>query len=355
MTYQVLFDKNLKSVINTGVKILRDYPESRSTLMRFAASIPGAMRRRNAWEERGVIVPPLLIISTTERCNLKCTGCYAQSHCRDVKREMTRTQIDDLLAQAVDAGCSMIFLAGGEPLLSEDWLEAVAFRPELLGLVFTNGTLLNNKQADWFASNRNMVPLFSVEGSADRTDKRRGSGVMERIKSAMYLLSERSVPFGLSVTTGEHNIKEVAKIEFLLPFINLGCRLSIFTEYVPVDNNEELMPLTEKSKAALQNFCVTESEREEMLLIAFPGDETIFDGCLAAGRGFVHISTSGQLEPCPFAAYSDRNVFDGSLIDALSSPLFKKIRQKSKLLHESAGIGGCALRNKELVIQTLLQ
>lgn len=133
----------------------------------------------------------------------------------------------------------------------------------------------------------------------------------------------------------------------------MGCRLTIFTEYVPVDDNKELLTLTEESKLALQNFCRKESEQEDILLIAFPGDDTIYDGCLAAGRGFAHISTSGEFEPCPFAAYSDRNVLNVSLIYALSSPLLHEIRQKSHLLHE--GTGGCALQNQGLAIQALLK
>jgi len=350
-SYSSLFDKNLQSIIKAGLKILQDFPQSRASLMRILTCIPNAIKRRNLLRTQGVVVPPLLIISTTERCNLQCTGCYARAQCRDTESEMTRTQIDNLLAQAVDAGCSIILLAGGEPLLCKDWMEAVASRTELLGLVFTNGTLMDDEQADWFAGNRNMIPLFSIEGDAEKTDKRRGHGVMEHVNRAMLLLFKRSVPFGLSVTTGEHNIKDVASKDFLLPFIRLGCRLSIFTEYVPVDDNEELLILTEESKIVLRNFCRKESAQEDMLLIAFPGDEKIYDGCLAAGRGFVHISTSGELEPCPFAAYSDRNVLGMSFMDALSSPLLHEIRQKSHLLHE--GMGGCALRNQGFIVNQL--
>ena len=352
-SYNVLFDQSLQSTMKAGIKILQDFPQSKASLMRIMTCIPTAAKRRNSLRKQGVVVPPLLIISTTERCNLQCTGCYARAHCRDTENEMTRPQIDNLLLQAVEAGCSLILLAGGEPLLCRDWLEAVASHPELLGLVFTNGTLLDDNQADWFAENRNMIPLFSVEGDADKTDSRRGHGVTEQVNRSMLLLSNRTVPFGLSVTTGEHNIKDVTDKDFLLPFMRLGCRLSIFTEYVPVDESEELLTLTEESKLALQNFCRKESEQEGMLLIAFPGDETIYDGCLAAGRGFVHISASGKLEPCPFSAYSDRNVLDLSLIDALSSPLLHEIRQKSHLLHE--GMGGCALHNQDAAIQALLK
>jgi len=247
------------------------------------------------------------------------------------------------LEQAVEAGCSMILLAGGEPLLSNHWLEAVASRSELLGLVFTNGTLLDDKRADWFAMNRNMIPLFSVEGDAQITNARRGNGVAECVEKAMRLLSDRAIPFGLSITTGEHNIGSVTCLDFLVPFVTLGCRLSIYTEYVPVDENTELLALTEESKRTLQNFCRNASKENHLILIPFPGDEAAYNGCLAAGRGFAHISVSGALEPCPFAVHSDRNVCNTSFIDALSSPLFCKIRSESHLLHE--GIGGCALRN----------
>ena len=44
------------------------------------------------------------------------------------------------------------------------------------------------------------------------------------------------------------------------------------------------------------------------LFIGFPGDEDAYGGCLAAGRGFVHIGPSGNLKPCPAAPVSDANL-----------------------------------------------
>jgi MoaA/NifB/PqqE/SkfB family radical SAM enzyme len=40
-------------------------------------------------------------------------------------------------------------------------------------------------------------------------------------------------------------------------------------------------------------------------------------GCLASGRGFVYISAQGDFEPCPFAPYSDTNLKENCLKDAL--------------------------------------
>lgn len=52
------------------------------------------------------------------------------------------------------------------------------------------------------------------------------------------------------------------------------------------------------------------------------GDEKSYGGCVAAGRGFFHINSHGGAEPCLFSPYSDINVRDTSLWEALKSKLF---------------------------------
>ena len=88
------------------------------------------------------------------------------------------------------------------------------------------------------------------------------------------------------------------------------------------------------------------------LYITLPGEEEQYGGCLAAGRGFVHISATGDVEPCPFAPYSDTNINNSSFTEALESLLLNRIRNNHHLLKESAG--GCTLwENKEWVEEQL--
>jgi MoaA/NifB/PqqE/SkfB family radical SAM enzyme len=89
------------------------------------------------------------------------------------------------------------------------------------------------------------------------------------------------------------------------------------------------------------------------LFIAVPGDEEEVGGCLSAGRGFVHISAEGNVGPCPFAPYSDTNLRDLSLQEALQSDFMKAIRENSEQLHETEG--GCALWLKREWVKSLLQ
>lgn len=342
--YRGMFSKNLDLSLSTGISLLRDFPLSANALLSIYAHQKKARKVRDKWEKEGVVVPPLLIVSTTQRCNLHCKGCYAGGGCASEIQEMSSGQMDTLMSQAVEAGCSMVLLAGGEPLLCRDWLEALAASPSLLGLVFTNGTLFDEEMADWFCSHRSLLPLFSIEGDDDMTDSRRGGGVSAQIRRAMVLCHEARLPFGVSVTTGGHNIETVTAPGFIDPYISLGCRIAVHVEYVPVDESDELYALSQDGKSVLDTYCNLATRTKGALFVAFPGDEAQYDGCLAAGRGFAHVNASGALEPCPFAPYSDSNVCRTSLIEALKSPLFSAVREDSRQLHE--GAGGCALRTQ---------
>jgi len=77
-------------------------------------------------------------------------------------------------------------------------------------------------------------------------------------------------------------------------------------------------------------------------------DEEGQGGCLASARGFVHISASGDMEPCPFAPFSDTNVLSMPLREALGSQFLGLMRASHSKFMETAG--GCALwKNRDAV------
>lgn len=91
----------------------------------------------------------------------------------------------------------------------------------------------------------------------------------------------------------------------------------------------------------------------EMVFISFPGDEKSSGGCLAAGRGFFHINSRGGAEPCPFSPYSDVNVRDRSLKEAMHSALFMALRSGELLADDHNG--GCVLYEKRSQVEALLK
>ena len=73
---------------------------------------------------------------------------------------------------------------------------------------------------------------------------------------------------------------------------------------------------------------------------------------MAAGRGFFHINSHGGAEPCPFSPYSDINVRDTSLREALKSPLFLALQDGGVLLDDHEG--GCVLYEKREQVEAIL-
>ncbi|MDH7555458.1 MAG: hypothetical protein ACQXXL_03655 [Candidatus Methanosuratincola sp.] len=71
----------------------------------------------------------------------------------------------------------------------------------------------------------------------------------------------------------------------------------------------------------------------------------------SAGKGFVHVSSEGDVEPCPFVPYSDVNLHNATLKEALQSKFLKAIRESHSDLHETGG--GCALWAKKVWVQSL--
>ena len=258
-----------------------------------------------------------------------------------------------IFTDAEDLGVSFILLAGGEPMIRRDIIEAAGKHPNILFPIFTNGTFMDERYFELFDKCRNLIPVMSIEGEKETTDARRGKGVYEQLISNMDALSQRGLIFGASVTVTTQNVREVSSDAFLKKLSDRGCKAVIFVEFVPVtDDSRELAPGDEEREYLNREIERLRREHQEMVYIAFPGDEKSTGGCVAAGRGFFHINSHGGAEPCPFSPYSDINVRDTSLKEALRSPLFRALQSEGLLNDDHAG--GCVLYEKRAQVEALL-
>ena len=207
--------------------------------------------------------------------------------------------------------------------------------------------------ADNFRANRNIVPIISVEGKNEATDLERGHGAFKRVLEVFRKLENKGVLFGTSITATSANIEEITSPGFIGAMRESGCGLFFFVEYVPVSDNSRHLVLGEAKKKQLLDIMPVLDLKHKAVFITFPGDESVYGGGLAAGRGFIHINHSGDIEPCPFAPFSDTNLRNTPLKEALSSKLLEKIRQNHGELKETSG--GCSLWNKREWVSSLLK
>jgi MoaA/NifB/PqqE/SkfB family radical SAM enzyme len=351
--YRETFNATISETLVQAVRIIATEP---------ALAIPGAaiLRRqkkaaavRRQHEREGLLVPPVMIVSVTSRCNLACAGCYMHGRGGDHRAEMAPEVLASVVDEAAALGVSVVVLAGGEPLVRHEEIFCLArAHPRVLFPVFTNGLLIDDTVAGAIAGCRNVVPVISFEGFREETDRRRGSGVYDRLLSVCNRLKGRNVFFGCSVTTTRENFADVTGETFIRQMLRAGVRVFTYVEYVPMAPGTEDLVLTDEQRTALQAALAGYNRTFPALFIGFPGDEDAYGGCLAAGRGFVHVSPSGDLEPCPAAPYSDANLVAVPLGEALRSRLLNRLRETPEVLTESSG--GCALRANRAWVETLI-
>ena len=347
----------VEKIVKGAIRATLTDPKESAFMARFALSSREASRKRAKAEQNGENIPPFLIASITSACNLHCAGCYSrQNHaCTDSApvNQLSGEEWESIFAEAKELGIGFILLAGGEPLLRRDVIEAAGEYPDILFPVFTNGTLLNDDYIRLFDKKRNLLPVLSIEGRREKTDERRGDGIYDSLKRAMECIQKNHLIFGASVTATTANLREITGKDFLDDLRDNGCKAVIYVEFVPVtEESRDLAPGDDEREYLRERLSVIREGYPDMVFISFPGDEKSSGGCLAAGRGFFHINSHGGAEPCPFSPYSDVNVRNTSLREALRSPLFIALQEQNVLMEEHSG--GCVLFERRKTVEALL-
>jgi MoaA/NifB/PqqE/SkfB family radical SAM enzyme len=309
-----------------------------------------AAKIRQNWEKQGIHVPPILVFSVTSKCNLHCKGCYHQTLRETPRTEISDERLERAISEAKELGISFIVFGGGEPLMRPNILDLPSNYPEIMFLMFTNGLLINDTVLKKMNKKRNVVPVISLEGYQTDTDERRGKGVYGLLQKSIANLQKKGIFWGTSLTMTKRNFDEVTDEEFVKKLVDAGCKLFMLVEYTPVQPGTEDWVLTETQKTELVKRRDSLRKKYSALFIALPWDEEEIGGCLSAGRGFVHISSEGNVEPCPFVPYSDTNLNNISLKEALQSTMLKTIRENHGQLEETHG---CALWERREWVKSL--
>ena len=86
--------------------------------------------------------------------------------------------------------------------------------PDCTFLSFTNATLIDEDFCQDMLRVANFVPAISVEGFEEATDGRRGEGTYAKVATAMGLLREHGLPFGVSCcyTSAQRRVHRVRRV-----------------------------------------------------------------------------------------------------------------------------------------------
>ncbi len=150
----------------------------------------------------------------TDNCNLACSHClFASGPGRKASLKVER--IIELAEEAHGAGCRVVVLTGGEPLVHRDFdalLQGLLSMEDLHVVILTNGVLLKERlnRADLDLSRLHLQ--ISVDGLERNHDRIRGRGRFRELKENLGWLSNRGIPYSISMCVDSRNMTEMPEL-----------------------------------------------------------------------------------------------------------------------------------------------
>jgi MoaA/NifB/PqqE/SkfB family radical SAM enzyme len=292
-------------------------------------------------EKYGEPPPSFIVLSPTQICNLKCSGCYASS-AANTSATIPYSYVDRIVSEVHDFwGRRFVTISGGEPFMyrseGKTILDIYRKYNDMFFLSYTNGTSINEEVAQLLAESANITPAISVEGFEEDTDSRRGPGTYKKILNAFEHLRQAGVPFGISVTATSKNTDLLLTDEFYdFYFQEQGACYMWQFQLMPIGRGKDELDLMVKPEQRVQLLRKWEEllDEKRYCMADFWNSGVLTRGCIAYGRdgGYIYIDWNGNVTPCAFVPYYVDNIYDlynngKSLADALFSDFMKNGRK----------------------------
>jgi radical SAM protein with 4Fe4S-binding SPASM domain len=305
----------------------------------------------------------LLQWHVTERCNLRCTHCYQESH-GGAELEFPQllgilAQYEELLARwrgtkNAPSPRGHITVTGGEPFVRRDFLELLevfaARRQRFSFAILTNGTLIDSPLARRL---RELGPRFiqvSIDGTQATHDRIRGSGSYERAVAALRHLKQEGVRTLISFTAQRGNFREFADVA------RLGQRLGVDRVWadrlIPVGVGADLQAQVLTPQETREFFAVMRKSRPTFWRSWFGASEVAMHRALqflvgggrpyrcTAGDSLITVQPNGDVVPCRRMPLRVGNLLETPLAELYErSPLLRALRDPDR---PSRGCEECA-------------
>lgn len=293
----------------------------------YEAAFSGYHQAKKMEQKHHMQIPWVILFDPTSACNLHCIGCWAAEYGHTLN--LTYDEMDSIVTQGKALGVHAYVMTGGEPMVRKKDIIKLANKHNDCGfMIFTNGTLVDQKFCDDMKKSNNIILAMSIEGFEKATDDRRGEGVFDKVMATMDLLHKNGLIYGTSICYTRANIDSVTSDAFLDFLISKGVVFSWYFHYMPVGNDAsaDLIPTAKQREymyhriREIRNY----TGGKQIFLMDFQNDGEFVGGCIAGGKNYCHINPAGDVEPCVFIHYSSANIHDKSLEECLKQPLFKE-------------------------------
>lgn len=296
-----------------------------ASVMGWDAGYRGTKTVRSNREKYKCNIPWLILIDPTSACNKRCKGCWSAEYGH--KFSLSLDEMRKVISEAKSLGTHVFMFTGGEPLIRKaDIITLCEENRDCIFLAYTNGTLIDDAFCADVRRVGNITFALSVEGTEVSNDARRGEGSYAETMAAMRLLRSYGCLFGISVCYTRANVDMVTSDSFLDEMIAVGAKFALYFNYMPVGRAADKSLITTPAQREYMYHWIRRVRNAQggkpLFTFDFQNDGEYVGGCIAGGRNYFHVNSNGDMEPCVFIHFSDSNIREKTVLEALQSPLF---------------------------------
>lgn len=246
----------------------------------------------------------MVILGMTYECQARCCHCGVSTLKRDLP-ELSKDEIDRVLAAAARLAVKSVYFFGGEPLLRPDFLEVVgsAARHGLNAEVSTNGLNLDENTARALKAAGNITKVWISIDSPDPAAHDMNRGVDGAFQCALDAV-ENCHRAGVSPLFSYYLTGENLRRGDLEKVIALGKELR-------VKGIRIFTPILCGELSGRSDLRLTREEQEKLDSLLEPGFVFLENDeygrnveCVAWSRLMVYVSCYGDVQPCVTIPYS---------------------------------------------------
>ncbi len=323
-------------------------------LLRFAWNGRKAIRAfEGRQKHNNPFFPAFLMLSITNRCNLKCQGCWVEQ--TQAPQQLSIGQIQTMIDTAAKYDSRFFGILGGEPLLHSELFTIFEDNPNAYFQLFTNGTMLNEKTCSRLAALGNVTPVISIEGLKRESEIRRGDkDVFVRSISGLDAAVKAGLFTGVAASINKRNFDELVSEDYLKLVIDRGAHYIWYYIYRPCGSDP--VPenaLNKEQIIKLRQFIVDQRVKAKIIIVDAYWDAQGQAVCPGAMGISHHIAPNGAVEFCPVIQFA------GDFLNHDASNL-EHIFQKNKFLEKlrtfSSQAGrSCVLMDSPRELETFMR
>ena len=291
-------------------------------------------------------------------CNMNCEMCYIRLNKKEVEEQGGLHDVEEWIQlgnEMAEAGVLFLLLTGGEPLMFPGF-QRLYQELKRLGMILTintNGTLLDEDWADFFAAHKPRRINITLYGATDDAYEKlcHYPGGFSKTIQAIRLLRERNVDVKINGSVTKDNRDDMEAIYQIGRELDVPVHMDtymlpgIHERKLPFEQQARLLPedaaaaeiamrKVEMAQEAFWQYAQEISVQTGQKDVYYPDQIT----CLAGNCSFA-ISWQGQMRPCVTFEKPAVSVFERGF-----SAAWTEISQVAKTLKISQTCVRCPLR-----------